>query len=189
MMRGGLLGCLALLMVAIGAGGGCDRNVDRVTVATAELSNTAAGGAGGGGAPVCLGIGKQCSGSPPCCPGLTCIGTCVQNPSDRNLKRDFAEVDRKAMLERVASLPISSWSYKDEPARPRHIGPMAQDFKQTFNVGSDDKTILQVDADGVVFAAIQQLDAEVKRLTRENAELRRQVDAVRAEIGKGRPRR
>ena len=41
---------------------------------------------------------------------------------------------------------------------------MAQDFKQTFNVGGSDKTIFQVDADGVTFAAIQALDAEIKTI-------------------------
>ena len=186
MMRGSSLGCLAFLLVATAGSSGCDRNRDSGAVTLASAIE-AAGGSGG--APVCLGIGKECSGSPPCCPGLTCIGTCVQNPSDRNLKRDFAEVDRKAVLEGVASLPISTWTYKAEPDRPRHIGPMAQDFKQTFNVGGSDKTIFQVDADGVTFAAIQALDAEIKRLTRENAELRQQIDAVRVDLGKRRTRR
>ena len=105
MMRGSSLGCFAFLLVATAGSGGCDRNRDSGAVTLASAIE-AAGGSGG--APVCLGIGKECSGSPPCCPGLTCIGTCVQNPSDRNLKRDFAEVDRKAVLEGVASLPISA---------------------------------------------------------------------------------
>ena len=190
-MSGGIwVGCLGLLMVAVGA---CDRNGNREeapivasnVLASNELSE-ASGGTSGGGEPVCLGIGKPCTGAPPCCPGLACVGTCMKNPSDKNLKRDFAEVDRKAILERVASLPISTWSYKDEPNRPRHIGPMAQDFKQTFDVGADDKTIFQIDADGIAFAAIQALDAEVKRLTKENSDLRHEVKIIRATISKER---
>ena len=184
MRRGTWVGCLGLLLAAIGA---CDRNANREAgpvVATNALLEASGGSSGG--EPVCLGIGKPCTGSPPCCPGLACVGTCVKNPSDKNMKQDFADVDRRAILERVASLPISTWSYKDEPNRPRHIGPMAQDFKQTFDVGADDKSIFQIDADGVAFAAIQALDAEVKRLAKENSDLRREVATIRTQIGKER---
>jgi len=184
MTRGIRLGQLAFVVLAVALGGACERRAEGVAVAALE----AAGGASGSG-PVCLALGKPCTGDPPCCPGLACVGTCVQNPSDRNMKRDFADVDRKAVLDKVASLPISTWSYKDEPNRPRHIGPMAQDFKQTFNVGADDKSIFQIDADGVAFAAIQALNAEVKLLTAENAALRREVAEIRAAIGKERPKK
>jgi len=100
------------------------------------------------------------------------------------MKRDFQPVDREAILERLARLPLSTWSYKTEATRARHIGPMAQDFKATFGVGSADTTILQVDADGVAFAAIQALHDEVMRLERRNAELEKQLAALRAAIAR-----
>jgi hypothetical protein len=46
--------------------------------------------------------------------------------SDRNLKQDIEPIDNQTILQRVAELPISAWSYTTEPAR-RHIGSMAQD--------------------------------------------------------------
>lgn len=81
--------------------------------------------------------------------------------SDRNLKEQFTSIDSRKILERVASLPISSWNFKQE-ANTRHIGPMAQDFYAAFNVGTDDKHIATVDEDGVALAAIQGLNDKLK---------------------------
>jgi len=101
-------------------------------------------------------------------------------PSDRNLKRDLAPVDGEQILNSLAALPITTWRYKTEGGDARHIGPMAQDFKAQFGVGTDDKYILQVDADGVAFAAIKTLNERVNRLARENAELRREISRLHA---------
>jgi hypothetical protein len=100
--------------------------------------------------------------------------------SDRNAKRDFAPVDSKQVLEMLSRLPISTWSYKTEESGARHIGPMAQDFMAAFHVGSSDKTIFQIDGDGVAFAAIQALNAEVKRLEKQNVELAAEIRALRS---------
>jgi trimeric autotransporter adhesin len=104
------------------------------------------------------------------------------------MKRDFAPVDRDAILERLAHLPLSTWSYKTETSAARHIGPMAQDFKAAFDVGSSDKTILQVDADGVTFAAIQALHEEVSRLAKQNAELAKELADLRAAVSRSKAR-
>jgi hypothetical protein len=100
------------------------------------------------------------------------------------MKRDFAPVDRDAILEALLRLPLSTWSYKAEASRARHLGPMAQDFMAAFRVGSDDKTILQVDADGVTFAALQALAERVKRLELQNVALSRQLEAMRGELAR-----
>jgi uncharacterized coiled-coil protein SlyX len=76
--------------------------------------------------------------------------------SDRDAKTDFAPVDAQQILEQVANLPLTTWSYKTQAPSIRHIGPMAQDFA-IFGVGEDDKHISSVDADGVALAAIQGL--------------------------------
>ena len=94
--------------------------------------------------------------------------------SDVNLKRDFASVDPQQILDRLAALPIGTWSYKTE-ASVRHIGPMAQDFMAAFEVGASDRSIAKVDADGVAFAAIQALNARLEALEARNAELERQL--------------
>ena len=100
--------------------------------------------------------------------------------SDRNMKRDFAPVNDDEVLKAVDALPITSWSYKDDGTKARHIGPMAQDFMSTFHVGSNDKTILQVDGDGVSLAAIKALSQRVKELEARNRSLEAQVSALRA---------
>jgi hypothetical protein len=96
------------------------------------------------------------------------------------MKEHFASVDRDTILEKLAELPISSWTYKTEGAEHRHIGPMAQDFMATFQVGSSDRTILQVDADGVALSAIQALYQRVQRIEEENRALRKEVDLLRS---------
>ena len=40
---------------------------------------------------------------------------------------------------------------------------MAQDFRASFGLGSDDKSIAGVDAEGVAFAAIQGLNAKLEQ--------------------------
>ncbi len=82
--------------------------------------------------------------------------------SDRNAKGDYACVDGREILERVAGVPVTTWSYKTQDGAIRHIGPTAQDFHDAFGVGEDDKHISTVDAAGVALAAIQGLYQIVK---------------------------
>jgi trimeric autotransporter adhesin len=77
--------------------------------------------------------------------------------SSRKVKKDFASVDRATLLRSLNNIPVTTWSYKNEKAGVRHIGPMAQDFARAFKVGEDDTSIAMVDADGVSLAAIQGL--------------------------------
>jgi trimeric autotransporter adhesin len=98
----------------------------------------------------------------------------VTGSSDRNLKEDFAPVNAGEVLNRVAALPISRWSYKAD-AGVTHLGPMAQDFYAAFAVGMDDRHISMVDADGVALAAIQGLN---QKLEAENAELKRRLETL-----------
>ena len=86
--------------------------------------------------------------------------------SDRAAKTDFSPVDAREVLDRVALLPVTTWSYKNEGA-VRHIGPVAQDFRAAFNLGYDDKSISVVDAQGVAFAAIQGLNQKLEAALKE----------------------
>jgi len=108
---------------------------------------------------------------------LTMGGTWTNN-SDRNRKRDFRPVDGTAVLRRIASLPIQTWSYKQEDASIRHMGPMAQDFHQAFALGEDETHISTVDSEGVALAAIQGLYRLVQEKDRQIERLSKQVDAV-----------
>ena len=101
--------------------------------------------------------------------------------SDRNAKEAFAPVDEKQILEKVASLPVAEWSYKQAEGI-RHIGPMAQDFQAAFKVGADDKHIATVDADGVALAAIkglnEKLEAEAKQRDTEILALKTRLERL-----------
>lgn len=77
--------------------------------------------------------------------------------SDANAKSGFASVDPDAVLKSVAAMPISFWVYKTDESAARHMGPTAQDFRAAFNLGTDDRSIGHIDADGVALAAIQGL--------------------------------
>jgi hypothetical protein len=104
--------------------------------------------------------------------------------SSRDVKLDFADVDPRDILERVAALPVTSWRFKGEPVSVRHVGPTAQDFRAAFSLGSDDESIAQVDVSGVALAAIQglnaKLEAKLAEQARERAELRRTVELLLA---------
>ncbi len=100
------------------------------------------------------------------------------NVSDRDAKTAFAPVDPIDVLARVLALPLSEWSYRSATGE-RHLGPMAQDFRAAFGLGSDDRTIATVDADGVALAAIQGLNA---KLEAENQARAAEIDALRREL-------
>lgn len=82
--------------------------------------------------------------------------------SDRNMKENFVAVDKRAILQKVLDIPVTTWNYKSQDASIRHIGVMAQDFHAAFNVGENDKHISTIDPDGVTLAAIQGLNEELK---------------------------
>ncbi len=84
------------------------------------------------------------------------------NSSSVNLKTNFAPVDSRFVLQKVLTLPLTTWNYKSEDQSVVHLGAMAQDFRKAFDLGADDEHISTVDADGVALAAIQGLNAEVK---------------------------
>jgi hypothetical protein len=120
-------------------------------------------------------------GGPRCPPGCP---SCV---SDRNVKRDIEPVDPQAVLEGLARVPVATWSYKSDDPSVRHMGPMAQDFYGEFGLGNTDRAYSPIDAHGVAFAAIQALyervqeqEARIEQLERENAELSRRAASPRA---------
>ena len=94
--------------------------------------------------------------------------------SDRALKTNVASIDEARILAKIASLPISEWSYTSEQ-RVRHVGPMAQDFYAAFGVREDNRHITSIDENGVALAAIKALNAKNARLEGEVEKLQRQV--------------
>ncbi len=91
---------------------------------------------------------------------LVIDGTLTEG-SDVNAKRDIAPVDGASVLTQVASLPVSTWRYKDDQTGARHVGPMAQDFYAAFGLGSDDTRISPRDVASVALVAVKELQEVV----------------------------
>ena len=100
------------------------------------------------------------------------------NLSDKNAKENVRPVDTGAALEEVLALPINTWNYKTQDPAIRHMGPMAQDFYAAFGLGTDERHIGTVDADGAALAAIQGLH---RKMVRENDTLSSDIAALRRE--------
>lgn len=103
------------------------------------------------------------------------------NASSREWKQDFAQVDSREILDRLMALPITEWSYKTE-AGVRHLGPVAEDFAEAFQLGDDEQTIGTIDADGVALAAIQGLNQIVQERDAEIVELRDRLAKLEAMV-------
>lgn len=108
--------------------------------------------------------------------GVSVSGT-FNNVSDRNAKQEFSLVDPAEILAKVSRLPISEWSYKDDPTT-RHIGPVGQDFFSIFKIGTDEKSIAPLDEGGVALAAIQALNRKVEQQEREIQDLRKKMEKL-----------
>ncbi len=102
------------------------------------------------------------------------------NASDVNRKENFEPVDGDDLLKKIESLDISEWNYKSESDDVKHIGPTAQDFKKTFGVGSDGKSISTIDPAGIALAAIKALNEKSKKVD----ELEAKVNELTALVDK-----
>ena len=90
-----------------------------------------------------------------------------QQVSDRNVKANIRSVNGKEVLRKLAAVPVSTWRYKGEAERIRHMGPMAQDLHAAFGLGDSDKSIGTIDTGGISFAAIQGLHELVNEKVKE----------------------
>jgi hypothetical protein len=107
--------------------------------------------------------------------------------SDRGRKENVLALDGEDLLARVVGVPVTTWNYVAQGREVRHVGPMAQDWHRAFGLNGDSLTINSGDFDGVNLAAIQALErrtaeqrARIDALERENTELHRAGDALRA---------
>jgi hypothetical protein len=116
--------------------------------------------------------------------GAYCDGSNWVNASDASLKENFADVNGEELLKKIASLPISEWNYKAGADRTKHIGPTAQDFKATFGVGSDGKSISTIDPSGIALAAIKELSKRNADLAEQNAELSARLEKLQQMVEK-----
>ena len=95
--------------------------------------------------------------------------------SDRNVKENFCPVDPEEILDKVINLPVTEWNYIDDEDKVTHIGPLAQDFYESFGLGGDDKSISVIDPAGVALVSIKALAKKQQELEALHGE----VDALR----------
>ena len=84
-------------------------------------------------------------------------------PSAGNLKINISAVDPREVLDKVATLPMTTWKYRGEERLIRHMGPIGEDFNAAFRLGGTDANIALVDESGVALAAIQGLNQKVEQ--------------------------
>ncbi len=105
--------------------------------------------------------------------------------SDRDLKEAVKSISPRDVLNKVVSLPMSSWQFRG--SANRHISPMAQDFWKAFGLGTDDRHITSSDVSGVALAAIQgmnqKLAAESKAKDAKIATLERELALIKRKLG------
>ena len=97
--------------------------------------------------------------------------------SDRNVKNNIKHINFNDLLNKLVSIPITSWSYIHDP-NTKHIGPMAQDWAQTFGYGKDDKSISVSDMSSVALAAIKALNDKVDSKDEKIASLEARIEAL-----------
>ncbi|PSQ40266.1 hypothetical protein BRD13_00175 [Halobacteriales archaeon SW_5_70_135] len=106
--------------------------------------------------------------------------------STRTAKTNIDPVDPERALAGVDSMDVATWEYDDdgdgEAAGTTHIGPMAEDFHDAFDVGDSDEHINSVNARGVLFAAVQGLSEELDGKEAQLDDQRARLDDQRAHI-------
>jgi hypothetical protein len=87
-------------------------------------------------------------------------------------------VNGEDVLLRLRNIPVSTWNYIAEGKSTRHMGPMAEDFYQSFKLGIGNTSIGVQDLGGVSLAAVQALDRRTVALQQKTAE----VEQLRTEV-------
>ena len=86
---------------------------------------------------------------------FTVAGT-LSHGSSRFIKKEIEPVEPDDVLAKLLRLDIYTWQYITDD-NITHIGPMAEDFGDLFNLGADNQHIAPGDMGGIAFAAIKAL--------------------------------
>jgi hypothetical protein len=176
-----------------GSGGGSAGSSASGTGGNPSAGGGSVGGGGGSSGAGGALTGCATAGGPMCPPDQECCtgvpypeeGACYKEctlKSDRAIKDGFQSVDRSAVLERLAGLEVTEWSYSRDGESVRHMGPIAQDFRQAFGLGTDGEHIHTVDGQGVTIAAVQALYQRLQQLQVDNDRLRSDQRALEARL-------
>lgn len=102
--------------------------------------------------------------------------------SSRKLKSNFAEVDGEEVLARLRTLPVTTWTMIGDDTNTRHMGPVAEDFWDAFQLGLGRTAIGLGDIDGVNLAAAKALEARTQQLQEELARSQAEAAALRERV-------
>ena len=114
---------------------------------------------------------------------LSIKGT-LSDSSDVNLKENFIPVDNAEVLDKIMDLPMSTWNYKDNANKDRHIGSMAQDFYKAFEFGPDNLHIAPKDAAFVAIAGVKELVNDINIRDEKIDELEKKLSNLEASLNK-----
>jgi hypothetical protein len=107
------------------------------------------------------------------------------NASDKNKKEYITFLNSKSILEKINQLEITRWKYKGTTEGDEyHIGPMAQDFYNLFNVGIDSTSISTIDPAGVSLIGIQELSKRLSFAEETNVTLQKQLQELQKQNAK-----
>lgn len=90
--------------------------------------------------------------------------------SDRDMKEDVRQASTEGALQAVRDTPVALWRYKENSmgadGGQQHLGPMAQDLQENAGdaVAPGGKQIDLVNANGLVMAAVQELDKKMEKM-------------------------
>ncbi len=114
--------------------------------------------------------------------GNVSIAGTLSQGSSRTHKENIEAINHKAILDKVANLPIREWNYIHDADHIKHIGPMAEDVHALFEVGQGPKSLSTLDTSGIALAAIQALSHELKQTQQDMDKKNQQVQAIQQRL-------
>ncbi len=102
--------------------------------------------------------------------------------SDSTKKDNITPIEPLEFINKIDDIEVFRWSYKSQNQSIKHIGPMAQDFHQTFEVGLDSTSINSGDFDGINLLLLKGLKEKVELIEGQKQqinELRRELELIK----------
>lgn len=97
--------------------------------------------------------------------------------SDTLSKANFSSFNPEYLMKEFGKLKLYKWNYIGGSMNVKHLGPLAQNFYSAFKLGESEKMISSVDADGVIFSSIINLNQRI-----ENLQFKNKLNKLKAEV-------
>lgn len=113
--------------------------------------------------------------------GMVLAGTLSQG-SSRTLKHDIRPAPVHAVLGEVLSLPLYAWRYLSDLNASLHLGPMAEDVHQRFQVGASPQALAPSDVAALAAATVQALHQKLAAKDEELMALAERLTALEQQL-------